>query len=89
MRLSGAVFLFTGSLDSMSRSEAKVRVKELGGKVASQVSKKVTHVVAGDKPGSKLTKARELDLIILDEREFENLLAGENKTDDTRQLKMF
>jgi DNA ligase (NAD+) len=87
--LAGAVFLFTGSLESMSRSEAKVRVKELGAKVASQVSKKVTHVVAGDKPGSKLTKARELGIAIVDEREFENLLTGENKTDDTRQLKMF
>jgi DNA ligase (NAD+) len=89
MRFSGSVFLFTGSLASMSRSEAKVRVKELGGKVASQVSKKVTHVVAGDKPGSKLTKARELGLNILTEREFDVLLAGESKTDDVQQLKMF
>jgi DNA ligase (NAD+) len=89
MRFSGSVFLFTGSLASMSRSEAKVRVKELGGKVASQVSKKVTHVVAGDKPGSKLTKARELGLTILTEREFDLLLTGEGKTNDVQQLKMF
>ena len=89
MRFSGAVFLFTGSLESMSRSEAKVRVKELGGKVASQVSKKVTHVVAGDKPGSKITKARELGLTILTEKEFELLLNDESKTDDVQQLKMF
>jgi DNA ligase (NAD+) len=89
MRLSGSVFLFTGTLASMSRSEAKVRVKELGGKVASQVSKKVTHVVAGDKPGSKLNKARETGLSILTEREFNVLLAGEGRTGDAMQLKMF
>jgi DNA ligase (NAD+) len=86
---AGFVFLFTGSLDAMSRDEAKVRVKERGGKVASQVSKKVTHVVAGDKPGSKLTKARELGLTILTEKEFDILLTGESKTNDVQQLKMF
>jgi DNA ligase (NAD+) len=86
---AGLVFLFTGSLGAMSRDEAKVRVKERGGKVASQVSKKVTHVVAGDKPGSKLTKARELGLTILTEKEFDILLTGESKTNDVQQLKMF
>jgi DNA ligase (NAD+) len=71
----GFVFLFTGGLLSMSRNEAKARVKELGGQVASTVNKKVTHVVTGDKPGSKLTKARELGLKILDENGFKNILA--------------
>jgi DNA ligase (NAD+) len=86
---AGFIFLFTGSLDAMSRDEAKVRVKERGGKVASQVNKKVTHVVAGDKPGSKLTKARKLGIRILTEKDFEKLLAGENNPNNVQQLKMF
>jgi DNA ligase (NAD+) len=86
---AGFVFLFTGSLDAMSRDEAKVRVKERGGKVASQISQKVTHVVAGEKPGSKLKKARDLGINILAESDFNLLLNGENPIDDVQQLKMF
>jgi DNA ligase (NAD+) len=86
---AGFVFLFTGSLDAMSRDEAKVRVKERGGKVASQISRKVTHVITGEKPGSKLKKARELGLKILTEKDFEKLLAGESNTNNAQQLKMF
>ena len=74
----------------MSRDEAKVRVKELGGKVASQASKKVTHVVAGEKPGSKLKKAQELGIKILTEKEFTELLGtGGDNTNGNRQLAMF
>nr|MDA8163573.1 NAD-dependent DNA ligase LigA [Desulfobacteraceae bacterium] len=72
--LSGAVFLFTGGLASFSRDEAKARVKERGGEVAAAISKKVTHVVAGDKPGSKLRKAQEMGIPILSEGEFRRLL---------------
>ncbi len=86
---AGFVFLFTGSLDAMSRDEAKVRVKERGGKVASQISQKVTHVVVGEKPGSKLKKARELGLTILAENDFNLLLEGGNPADNVQQLKMF
>jgi RNA polymerase sigma factor (sigma-70 family) len=86
---AGYVFLFTGSLAAMSRDEAKVRVKERGGKVASQVSKKVTHVVVGDKPGSKLKKARELGLNILTEKNFAGLLAGKFSNKNNQQLKIF
>ncbi len=86
---AGYVFLFTGSLAAMSRDEAKVRVKERGGKVASQVSKKVTHVVVGDKPGSKLKKARELGLSILTEKNFADLLAGKFSNKNNQQLKIF
>jgi len=75
-RLEGTLFLFTGSLRHFSRSEAKARVKELGGQVASTMSSKVTHLVCGDKPGSKLTKARGLGIGILDEVAFEKLLGG-------------
>jgi DNA ligase (NAD+) len=86
---AGFVFLFTGSLDAMSRDEAKVRVKEKGGKVASQISQKVTHVIAGEKPGSKLKKARELGLEILTEKDFAELLGGNNETKKNHQLSIF
>ena len=86
---AGFVFLFTGSLDAMSRDEAKVRVKERGGKVASQISRKVTHVVVGEKPGSKLKKARELGLKILTEKDLAELLAGNDDTPNNTQLSMF
>jgi DNA ligase (NAD+) len=86
---AGLVFLFTGSLTAMSRDEAKVRVKERGGKVASQVSKKVSHVVVGDKPGSKLKKAQELGLKILSEKNFADLLAGGNGPHPKKQLSIF
>jgi len=86
---AGLVFLFTGSLDAMSRDEAKVRVKERGGKVASQISKKVTHVVVGDKPGSKFKKARELGLNILSEKDFTELLTGDDVPQKNRQLSIF
>jgi len=85
---AGFVFLFTGSLEAMSRDEAKVRVKERGGKVASQVSQKVTYVIVGEKPGNKFKKAQDLGLEILTEKDFAELLAGNNKKDN-RQLSMF
>jgi len=72
--LAGLNFLFTGSLTLLSRNEAKVRVKELGGRVASSISKKVTHVVAGEKAGSKLTKAQDMGIEILEEEKFQQLL---------------
>ena len=86
---AGFVFLFTGSLDAMSRDEAKVRVKERGGKVASQISQKVTHVIVGDKPGSKLKKARELGLKVLTENDFAELLAGNDDIKKIPQLSLF
>ena len=72
--LSGCVFLFTGTLAHLSRHEAKARIKELGGQVASGISRKVTHVVLGESPGSKLTKARELGLTVITEDEFLRLI---------------
>ncbi len=77
--LSGYVFVFTGSLAKFGRDEAKEIVKRLGGKVASTVGKKVTHVVAGAKPGSKLAKARELGITILSEEEFCKLVGQGGK----------
>ena len=75
--LAGKNFLFTGRLAGLSRNEAKARVRELGGQVASSLSKKVTHLVAGEKAGGKLKKARDMELIILNEEEFKGLIEGE------------
>jgi len=72
--LDGRVFLFTGSLASMSRNEAKQLVKELGGQVVSGLSGRVTDLVAGEKAGSKLKKARERGIHIIDEEEFLKLV---------------
>jgi DNA ligase (NAD+) len=68
--LSGAIIVFTGGLSQLSRDEAKKLVKEQGAHIATTVSKKVTHVVAGEKAGSKLKKAQELGKTILSEEEF-------------------
>ncbi len=72
--LSGLVFLFTGSLTHLSRDEAKKLVKEHGGQIASSVTGKVTHVVAGEKAGSKLHKAEESGKTVLTEEQFLALL---------------
>lgn len=68
--LEGAIFLFTGTLSQMSRNEAKQLVKDRGGRVISGLSKKVTHLVAGEKAGSKLKKAQEMGVKVVDEQEF-------------------
>lgn len=72
--LAGRVFLFTGTLASMSRNEAKQRAKSLGGQVVSAISKKVTDLVAGDNAGSKLKKAEELGVRVVSEQEFMYML---------------
>ncbi|MDZ7640534.1 MAG: NAD-dependent DNA ligase LigA [Desulfurivibrio sp.] len=73
------VLLFTGKLSDWSQDEAKARVKELGGEVATTLNRRVTHLVCGSKPGSKLPKAREMGLTILDEEQFHQLLAGDKQ----------
>ncbi len=67
--LSGKTFVLTGTLASMSRDEAKSRLEALGAKVAGSVSKKTDCVVAGTEAGSKLDKARELNVPVWDERQ--------------------
>jgi DNA ligase (NAD+) len=72
--LEGRTFVLTGTLSSMTRDEAKDRIQSLGGKVTGSVSKKTDYVVYGDKPGSKLKKALDLEVETLDEEQFEALL---------------
>jgi DNA ligase (NAD+) len=73
-KLVGKTFLFTGTLESMTRDEAEKLIASLGGRAASSVSKKTDFVVVGTDPGSKATKARDLGVTILNEDEFKRLL---------------
>ncbi len=75
--LEGMVFLFTGSLDGMSRNEAKQLVKGQGGQVVSGMSKRVTHLVAGEKGGGKLQKAVAMGIPVLDAQAFFQLVGRE------------
>ncbi len=72
--LAGKTFVITGTLSGFTREEAESAVLRLGGRVSGSVSKKTDYVVAGEKPGSKYDKARELEVPILDEAGFAEIL---------------
>ena len=73
--LAGKTYVITGTLSSMSREQATAALERLGAKVAGSVSKKTDYVVAGAEAGSKLDKAQELGVPVLDEDGLRQLLA--------------
>jgi DNA ligase (NAD+) len=73
-QLAGLTFVLTGSLPTLSRDEAKKRIEDAGGKTSGSVSKKTNYVVAGEDAGSKLDKARELKVAVIDEAELLKML---------------
>ncbi len=75
-RLAGKTLVLTGTLPTLKRDEAKAMIEAAGGKVAGSVSKKTDYVVAGDEAGSKLDKALELGVPVIDEAELLKLLEG-------------
>lgn len=76
--ISGKTIVVTGTLEKMDRRQAEALIESLGGKAAGSVSKKTDYVLAGESAGSKLTKARELGVRVLNEQEFFELI-GETK----------
>lgn len=79
--LTGKTLVFTGTLTTLTRAEAKERATRAGAKVSSSVSPKTDFVVAGAEAGSKLKKAEELSICVLSEEEFKHLLDEAKKTD--------
>lgn len=75
--LSGKTFVLTGTLESMSREAAGEKIQALGGKVTGSVSAKTTYLIAGQNPGSKLRRAEQLGITILDEKNFSELIHHE------------
>ena len=73
-KLAGMSFVLTGTLESMSREEAKEKIRALGGEVNESVSKKTSYVVVGENPGSKYETAKRLGVKLLDLRGFLDLL---------------
>ncbi len=72
--LNGLKFVITGELESLTRSEIKEKIELQGGKTTSAVSKKTDYLLCGENPGSKLDKAKQLNVKIINEQEFFNLL---------------
>jgi DNA ligase (NAD+) len=80
-QLAGLTFVLTGTLPTLTRDEAKARIEAAGGKTAGSVSKKTSYLVAGEEAGSKLDKARELNIPILDEAALLALLEGSSPSE--------
>ena len=78
--LAGKIFVLTGTLEQFSRQDAKEKIESLGGRVTSSVSKQTDYVVAGTEAGSKLDKAKQLGISVLDETGFVALVHEGSKT---------
>ena len=76
-KLEGMTFVITGTLPNMDRKEAAALIEKQGGKVSGSVSKKTTYLLAGESAGSKLVKAQELGINIIDEESFLKMLEEE------------
>ena len=74
--LAGLTFVLTGTLERRTREQAGEELKAYGAKVSGSVSKKTSYVVAGEAAGSKLTRARELGVPVLDENALDEILSG-------------
>ena len=73
-RLEGLTFVITGTLPNLDRKEAAAMVEDQGGKVSGSVSKKTSYLLAGERAGSKLAKAVELGVLVIDETQFLEML---------------
>lgn len=73
-RFNGKTFVLTGTLPTLTRTEASAAIEKFGGKVSSSVSKKTDYVLAGEDAGSKLTKAQQLGVSIISEQEFNDMI---------------
>ena len=74
MTLSGQTFIITGTLPNLSRKDAKEMIESNGGRVTGSVSKKTNYLVLGENPGSKLDKAKDMGVPILDEEGLKSLV---------------
>ena len=73
-KFKGQSFVFTGTLETVSREEAKEKIRNLGGEASESVSKKTSYVVFGSEPGSKFEKAKKLGVATINEQEFLKLI---------------
>ena len=77
--LKGKSFVFTGKLESFTRAQAQELIESLGGRLSSQVSKKIDYVVAGKDPGSKFEKAKKLGVEVIDEEGFKRMIEANKR----------
>lgn len=82
--LDGLIFVFTGTLERMTRPDAEALVQSLGGRASGSVSKKTSYVVAGAEAGSKLTRATQLGVPVLTEQQFQELLVERGAVEEVR-----
>jgi DNA ligase (NAD+) len=80
-QLAGLTFVLTGTLPTLTRDEAKAKIEAAGGKTSGSVSKKTSYVIAGEKPGSKLDEARNLNVPVIDEAGLLALLEAQSATE--------